>query len=294
MPTYEGRLYRPPSEADALIVQATIGCSWNRCTYCEMYRDKTYRERPPEEVVEEIRSVAAHLGPQAARIRKLFVADGDALAMPVASWRPILEAARTHLPGLERVSAYATARNLLEKTEDELAELRALGLCRLYLGPESGDDRTLKAIAKGASAADHVEAARKAHAAGMDLSVIFLLGAGGRARSEAHARASARLATEMDPEFLALLTLTVVPGTPIHRLAERGTFELPDPLGLLEEVRTFVAEARPTDALFRTNHASNYLPLRGRLPVDREPMLQAIDAALRGALPLRPEWARGL
>ncbi|MDF1565948.1 MAG: radical SAM protein [Deltaproteobacteria bacterium] len=288
---YEGRMYRPPSEADALIVQATIGCSWNHCTYCEMYRDKAYRVRSTEEVCEELVEVAAEVGPY---VKKLFVADGDALAMPLEAWLPLLETARKELPRLKRVSAYATAANLLEKSEDELRQLREAGLSRLYLGPESGDDPTLKAIAKGNDFAEHVEAARRAKAAGMEQSAIFLFGAGGTARSAEHAQGSARLATEMDPEFLALLTLTVVPGTPIAKLQAQGRFELPDQLGFLRELRTFVDLARPTDAVFRTNHASNYLPLRGKLPADREAMLEALDAALDGQIPLRPEWSRGL
>ena len=184
--------------------------------------------------------------------------------------------------------------NLIDKTDAELARLRELGLSLLYIGPESGDDVTLKKIAKGASFAEHVEAARKTHAAGIKLSAIFLLGAGGVERSAEHARDSARLATEMDPRFLSLLTLTVVPGTPIAKQQERGRFELPAIETLLAELRTFVAEASPTDAIFRTNHASNYLPLSGRLPRSRDRILGTLDAALSGEIPLRPDWIRGL
>ncbi len=287
---YVGRIYRPPSEADALIVQATVGCSWNHCTYCDMYRDKRFTVRPVEQVVAELRGAGAQLG---AVVRKLFVADGDALVMPMDHWRPLLRAAAECFPRLRRVSCYATARNVLQKTEDELRELRRLGLSRLYIGPESGDDVTLKRIAKGASAEEHVEAAARAKAAGMELSVIALLGIAPE-RSRAHAEATARLVTRMDPEFFAALTLTVVPGTPLWKLQRTGRFR---PMGieaLLGELRTMVALAEPTDALFRTNHASNYLPLGGRLPADRARILEVIDAALAGRIPLRPEWARGL
>ena len=176
----------------------------------------------------------------------------------------------------------------------ELATLRAAGLSRLYIGPESGDDVTLKRIAKGSDAAAHVEAAERARRAGLELSVIFLLGAGGVERSEEHAAASARLATAMDPEYLAALTLTVVPGTPHARLQDTGRFTLPDVRGLLMELRHFLAEAAPTDAVFRTNHASNYLPLAGRLPRDSERLVAVLDQALDGDRPLRPEWSRGL
>lgn len=289
---YVGKLYRPPSEADAYILQATVGCSWNKCTYCDMYRDKpVFRARPTAEHLEDIRMAAARFGP---RVEKLFVADGDALVMPLSAWEPLLLEARARFGNLRRVSCYAMAKNVLDKSPEELARLRELGLTRLYVGPESGDPETLKRIAKGSTFQDHVAAAEKAHAAGMELSVIFLLGAGGVERSAEHAEASAALATAMDPAYLAALTLTVVSGTPLARLAERGRFTLPDVDGLLRELRTFVALARPTDAVFRTNHASNYLPLGGRLPADRDRMVRALDAALSGAVPLRPEWARGL
>jgi radical SAM superfamily enzyme YgiQ (UPF0313 family) len=288
---YEGSLYRPPSEADALILQATLGCSWNRCTYCAMYRDKDYSVRPLEQSLEDLAGAAAEVGP---RVRKLFVADGDALILSMDHWRAILGAARTHFPNLRRVSCYAQACNVLEKTDAELAELAALGLTRLYIGPESGDPATLKRIGKNTTFEAFVEASARARGAGMEQSVIFLLGAGGIERSAEHAAASAALATAMDPDFLAALTLTVVPETPLARMEEKGKFTLPDQPALLRELRTFVQEARPTDALFRTNHASNYLPLAGRLPRDGAAMAAAIDGALSGRIKLRPEWARGL
>jgi radical SAM superfamily enzyme YgiQ (UPF0313 family) len=183
---------------------------------------------------------------------------------------------------------------VLAKTDAELRRLRELGLSLLYMGPESGDDVTLRKIAKGSTAADHVLAARRARAAGLELSAIFLLGAGGVERSAEHAAASAELATAMDPHYLAALTLTVVPTTPLAKLAERGAFAVPSVADLLGELRTFVAGARPTDALFRTNHASNYLPLGGRLPRDRARIVEVIDHALAGDIALRPEHRRGL
>ena len=287
---YEGRLYRPPSEDDALIVQATNGCSWNHCTYCDMYRDKTFRIRELAETLADLDAAGAELG---ARVDKLFVADGDALVMPTEHWLAILARARARLPGLRRVSCYAMARNVLAKTDDELRALRAAGLARLYVGPESGDDVTLRRIAKGDDAAAHVEAAARAHAAGLELSVIALLGVAGE-RSDAHARATAELVTRMDPAFFSALTVTVVPGTPLARLADRGRFAVPAVPELLRELRTMVAHARPRRALFRTNHASNYLPLGGWLPDDGERIVATIDAALAGAIPLRREWQRGL
>lgn len=287
---YEGRLYRPPSEADALIVQATIGCSWNHCTYCDMYRDKTFRVRDVGEAVRDLEA-AAQAG--ASEVAKLFVADGDALTLPVDHWLTLLARARALFPRLSRVSSYAMARNVNEKTDAELAELREAGLTRLYIGPESGDDETLKRIAKGDDAAAHVRAAERARAAGMELSVIVLLGIGGE-RREAHAVATAELLTRMNPEFASALTVTVVPGTPLHTLARKGRFAVPPVPELLRELRVIVDLARPTDTLFRTNHASNYLPLGGRLPRDRARILDTIDAALAGRIPLRHEAQRGL
>ena len=288
---YEGPLFRPPSEADSFILQATIGCSWNHCTYCAMYRHKTFRVRGLDEIRADVEEAGAIAG---GAVRKVFVADGDALAMDLGTWTAVLEALRSAFPRLRRVSAYATAMNLLAKTPGELARLKELGLSLLYIGPESGDDETLRRIAKGAGFDEHVEAARRAREAGIDLSAIFLLGAGGIERSAEHASGSARLATAMSPRFLSLLTLTVVPDTPLATLASRGRFVLPEVPQLLRELRTFVAEAAPKDAIFRTNHASNYLPLDGRLPRDRERLLGVLDAALAGTIPLRPEWARGL
>jgi len=287
---YEGKLYRPPSEAYSYIVQATIGCSHNLCTYCDMYRDKRFRVRDLDDVLEDI----AQAGRAYPSADKVFVADGDALVMDVDRWLTILNACRDAFPGLRRVSCYATAENVLEKSPDELRSLRECGLEMLYIGPESGDDVTLKRIVKGGTFAEHVEAARKAHGAGMRLSTIVLLGAGGVERTEEHARETARLITEMDPEYVGALTLTVIPGTPQARMVEKGRFELPSIPRLLGEMRTIVEHAEPTRTVFRTNHASSYLPIAGELPRDRDRILEAIDLALEGAIPLRPEYLRGL
>jgi radical SAM superfamily enzyme YgiQ (UPF0313 family) len=287
---YEGKVYRPPSEAHSYIVQATIGCSHNLCTYCDMYRTVGYRERPIGDVLDDI----AEAGRIFRDADKVFVADGDPLGMSVERWTTILDAARDAFPRLRRVSCYATADNVRDKSTDELRTLREHGLSLLYIGPESGDDETLRRIVKGGSFAEHVEAAEKAHAAGMEISVITLLGAGGVERSDIHARETARLVTAMDPEYLASLTLTVIPGTPLARMEEKGRFEMPEVGTLLRELRTIVAESQPRNALFRTNHASNYVPIAGRIPEDREALLATIDAALTGDVPLRPEFMRGL
>ncbi len=255
-----------------------------------MYREKTFHVRPLDETLADLDAAGAAFGDD---VQKVFVADGDALVLPTERWLAILERCRLRFPNLRRVSCYAMARNVLEKSEAELRALREAGLSILYVGPESGDDVTLKRIAKGDDAAAHVEAAARAHRAGLELSVIVLLGIG-HDRAEEHAAATADLVTRMDPEYLAALTVTVVPGTPLARLRAKGRFEVPPIEALLRELRTIVDRARPSDALFRTNHASNYLPLGGRLPRDRERIVAAIDGALEGRVPLRPEWSRGL
>jgi radical SAM superfamily enzyme YgiQ (UPF0313 family) len=287
---YEGKVYRPPSEADAYLLQATIGCSWNHCTYCDMYRDKSFRLRELPEVLADIAEAGRRLGP---RVEKVFVMDGDALTMPMDHWVPILEACTRTFPSLRRISSYAMARNVLAKTDAELALLASLGLGLFYMGPESGDDLTLKRIAKGDDAAAHVEAAQRAKRAGQALSVIALLGIG-QERTEEHAAATAALVTAMDPQFFSALTVTVVPQTPLATLEKRGKFTVPPITTLLTELRTMIDLARPTDAVFRTNHASNYLPLAGRLPRDRARLVALLDEAIAGRVPLRPERTRGL
>jgi radical SAM superfamily enzyme YgiQ (UPF0313 family) len=286
----EGTLYRPPSEANSYILQATIGCSWNKCTYCDMYRDKTYRIRELSECLAELKEVGIRYGQ---RIDKLFIADGDPLVMPMEHWLPILQTARHYLPNLQQISCYALASNVLEKTPEQLRMLREQGLNLLYIGPESGDDMTLKRIAKGLTAADHVAAAIMAHEAGMALSVIVLLGIAGIERSQEHAQATAELVTAMNPKFLAALTTMIIPGTPLYRLETTGRFKLPSIEMILQEIRTIVAQSQLTHTVFRTNHASNYLPLSGILPADQDRIIGVIDHALKGKVPLRPEsWRR--
>jgi len=305
---YVGKIYRPPSEANSYLLQATIGCSWNNCTYCDMYRDKpTYRERPLRDVLDDIAMAATRYGP---RVDKVFVMDGDALGLPTAHWRAILAALAGAFPRLRQVSCYATATNVLDKPVEDLRALRQAGLRLLYMGPESGDEPTLRALAKGPRprttdgslaprnadylVQSHVDAAARARAAGLPISAIFLLGAGGVARSREHAEGTAALITRMDPAYVSALTLTIVPGTPLERAGERRGFALPDTLGLLRELRTIVDQARPTRAVFRTNHASNYLPIRGTLPHDAAAIVDLLDEALAGRVPLRPESVRGL
>ena len=256
-----------------------------------MYRDKRFGVRPLDQTLVDLGEAAMRFG---ADVRKLFVADGDALILTLDHWLPILEAARIGFPRLERVSCYAMARNILEKSPAELLKLREAGLTRLYIGPESGDDVTLKKIAKGSTFDEHVRAAERAHEAGLELSVIVMLGVAGVARTAEHATQTAALISAMNPEYLAALTTTVIPGTPLAQLVKRERFELPSMEQMFHELRAIVDLARPTHCVFRTNHASNYLPLAGELPRDRARIVAVIDAALEGRVALRPEHARRL
>lgn len=287
---YVGPVYRPPSEADSYLLQVTLGCSHNECTYCAMYRHKTFSARPLEEVLADVRE-AGRLAPDT---RRVFLLDGDAMTLSTARLVPVLEALHAAFPRLQRVGSYVNAVSVLRKSDDDLRRLAALKLSIGYLGLETGDEVTAKAIVKGATVADEVLAVRRAQGAGIKMSVMVLLGMGGRARSKEHAQATAAALSEMDARFISCLCVTPVPGTPLHAAAAAGRFELPTPLETLDELETIVRDTRVSGSVFRSNHASNHLPLAGRLPADRERLLEAIDAARRGELPLVPDDWRGL
>jgi radical SAM superfamily enzyme YgiQ (UPF0313 family) len=289
---YQGSLYRPPSEADSLILQATLGCSYNRCTFCAMYREKRFQVRPLDELVREVRWAAENLP----GVRKVFLADGDALVAKASFLAGLLEEIRRSLPGLKRVSCYASPQALQVRTVAEMAELRDLGLSQYYLGIESGHDEVLTALEKGVDAAEMVRVGRKAAEAGVKLSTMILLGAGGRRLSAEHARASAEVVSAIDPRFVSTLVMTPVEGTPLWEAAGRGEVDELDPIELAAELREFLAHTRVSGAIFRSNHASNFLALAGTLPRDRERMVAALDDVLARpeAAPFRPRWARGL
>lgn len=292
-PRYEGGVFRPPSEADSLILQVMYGCSYNQCTFCGMYIDKRFRVRPFAEVTEDVQGLPPRIKRQ---VRRVFLADGDALSLPATSMLRIVRLLRAELPNLERISSYANAHSLLRRSEEELREIREQGLELLYVGLESGDDETLLRTRKGVTSAQIVAACRKAKTAGFTLSLTAILGLGGVERSLEHARATGRALSAIDPEYIAMLSLMVVPGTPLADEAARGEFVVPEPAVALRELREIIAETDVTDAVFRTTHASNYLALEGVLPEDKEAMLAALDRilAMGPAAPLRPEWLRGL
>ena len=289
---YHGMVIRPPSEADSYILQVTYGCSHNRCTFCGTYSEKPFQVRPIDEVLEDI--ALAQL--QLPETRRVFLADGNGLVLKTESLVTILDAMTSGFPLLRRVGIYASARDILGKTDADLAMLRQRKLEIVYLGLESGSDEVLRRIGKGITAAEMVEAVHKLKRAGIRASVIALLGLGGKELSAEHAEETGRVVSAMDPEYLSMLTLMLIPGTELHRQWQSGTFELPEPADLLHELRQVIAHLDGLSrCIFRSNHASNYLPLAGTLSRDKARLFAELDEALtRGRSALRPEMWRAL
>jgi hypothetical protein len=289
---YDMPLYRPPSEGANLIIQATLGCSFNRCTFCSMYRDKTYEVRPLEAVFADI-TAARRDWPKAHRV---FLADGDALGLPAGHLLAILERLDASFPDLARVSAYATPKNLLDKPAEELAALKARKLSLVYMGIESGANAVLKRVKKGASQTTHARALARAREGGLKVSATVILGLGGRARWQEHIEGTAELVNREPPAYLSTLQLGLEDRMAGEFLAAQGEgFEFQDDAGILAEQELFLSLLDPPrPVIFRSNHASNCLPLAGTLPKDRENLLAVIAAAQSGAAPLRPRWLRDL
>lgn len=287
---YEGQVIRPPSEAGSIILQVSRGCSHNRCTFCGAYQGVRFRFKEEETVARDLAFAAQYCRRQ----RRVFLADGDALIMPQARLAALLARIRRELPWVNRVSLYGNAKSILAKTGAELRELKELGLARIYLGLESGDEQTLLAIRKGVTAGAMVTAAQRARAAGLFLSATVLLGIGGRARSQEHAFHTGRVLTAMAPNQIAALTLILLPGTVLAAEQAQGRFEMPQPRELLLELKTMIEELELQRGQFQANHASNYLPLNARLPRDKALLLATIAQALEGRLPLTPEGLRRL
>jgi radical SAM superfamily enzyme YgiQ (UPF0313 family) len=285
---YHGDVIRPPSEAASLILQVTYGCSNNTCDFCGSYLGKPFAVRPSGEVADDIISLPDEVK---RRVRRVFLADGDAVALSTRRLLAILELLRRELPSLERVSSYANAQNLLAKSVEELRDLRAAGLQLLFLGLESGDDKTLADIHKGVTVAEQIEGCRRAKEAGLKLSVTAILGLAGAERSLAHATATGAALTAIDPEFIGVLTLMLTPGTAMPERVAEGRLRLPDSIGMLRELREMVAHTDVSDCVFRSNHASNYLPIGGRLPQEKAAMLATLDRVLAAPqeAQLRPE-----
>jgi radical SAM superfamily enzyme YgiQ (UPF0313 family) len=291
---YTEPVFRPPSEARSLILQVTNGCSWNRCTFCEMYTlpQKKFAVKP----IAEIEAILAAIAAAGTPVRRVFLADGDAMTLSFRRLEEIMQAIRRHLPDVQRVSSYCLPRNLRNKTVEQLAALRELGLDLFYVGCESGDDLVLERVSKGETFASSLEALHKIKAAGARSSVMILNGMGGARYSEQHARNSARLMNAAQPEYLATLVVSFPTGMERFAAGFDGEFEPLDQRGLFREMLWLLETLDLENTVFRSDHASNYLVLKGILNRDRDRLLQTVRQALErpGSVPLRPEWLRGL
>ena len=287
-------VFRPPSEARSLILQVTNGCSWNQCTFCEMYTQtqKNFHLKPQKIIEQDLEAVAGKGLP----VRRIFLADGDAMTLSFRRLKLILQAIKRYLPGVQRVSSYCLPRNLKNKKVSELAELKALGLELFYVGCESGDDLVLERVNKGENFDSSLAALGKIKAAGSKSSVMILNGMGGKRYSQQHAVNSARLMNAAQPEYLSTLVVSFPTGLDRYQAGFKGEFEPLDQAGLFQEMYYLLESLELENTIFRSDHASNYLVLKGTLNRDKPGLLQAVRDALDrpGAVNLRPEWMRGL
>ena len=287
---YEGNIIRPPSEANSILLQITVGCSHNKCTFCSANQNRRFKIKADDIIWEDIEFAEKYCKRQ----DRLFLCDRDALIVPQKRLVKILEQIKSRLPWVTRVGTYANAKALSMKSAEELKTLQKLGLGIVYMGLESGDDVTLKHVRKGADAQKMIDMGRKAKAAGIKVSVTVLLGLAGKERSQIHAKETGRVISAMDPDYVGALSLMLIPGTPLYQEAEAGTFHPLDVPELLEELKIMIEHIHMTNGMFTSNHASNYLPIRANLPQDKAAVLRLIKKALDGRVSLRSEWMRGL
>lgn len=287
---YEGHVIRPPSESDSILLEVTVGCSHQSCTFCGAYQFDRFRIKSEAEICDTIELLARY-HPDRERV---FLLHGDALVAPTELLVRVLERIARRLPQVRRVSSYANPRSIALKSDHELRELRDRGLRLIHLGLESGDDTTLRAVRKGADSEFIVEQGRRLRAAGIRLFVTVILGLAGREGSTAHARATARALSLLGPDYIGALSLVLIPGTPLYHAWQSGEFAPLGPREMLEELRELLCRLELERGIFYANHASNYLPLRVRMPRDKQAALALLDAALAGRVPLRPDWLRGL
>lgn len=287
-------VFRPPSEADSLILQVTNGCSWNKCTFCEMYTDEQKKFRPKS--IENIRKELQYVVSSRYPIRRVFLADGDAMTLSFRRLFEIMQLINELLPDIQRVSAYCLPRNVKNKTLEELQTLREMGLSLVYVGCETGDDLILEKVSKGESWQSSLDALLKLQQAGIKRSVMILNGLGGLKYSEQHAINSASLMNQAQPEFLATLVVTFYKGPQRFQQGFAGEYEALNPLQLAQEMRLMINELELEKTIFRSDHASNYLVLKGVLNKDKERLLKTLDQVINqpGSVALRPEWQRGL
>jgi radical SAM superfamily enzyme YgiQ (UPF0313 family) len=290
---YEGSIWRPPSEARSLILQATVGCSHNACTFCVSYKKKKYRVRGAKGIKEDLAGISPRIKESVTRV---FLADGNALAIDSDELASVLEVLHSELPSLSRVGVYGYAKDVKSKTIEDLQRLHELGLGIVYLGLETGDDELLRWARKGVDSQGNIRSCTKIREAGILLSLTVILGLGGRENSNRHALATAEALNEIDPEFVGALTLMIPKGTPLFEMVERRQFSPMEPMGILHELRTLVENLDLSMCVFRTNHASNYLPIGGTLNEEKEEILSVLERVIdEGDVSLlRPQYSRGL
>ncbi len=290
---YEGSIWRPPSEARSLILQATIGCSHNACIFCVSYKDKKFRVRGAKGIQSDLDSLQETYKD---RVSRVFLADGNALAMSTTELLDTLAVLRKELPSLARVGVYGYTKDVREKSVEDLKSLNEAGLGIVYLGLETGDDDILRWARKGINSAENIKACKKIRDAEIPLSLTIILGLGGLDNSNKHAIATAHVLNQIDPEYVGALTLMTPPGTQIHQMVESQEFIPMKAMDILTELKTLVEHLNLTECIFRTNHASNYLPIKGTLNQDKSRLLEILtDTIETGATEnLRPSFMRGL
>jgi len=273
---YEGIIYRPPSEAYSLIVQVTIGCSHNGCSFCNMYKEKKFRVRDLKDIMLDLDQAKLDYG----IVKKVFLADGDALVLETDKLKLILAKIRELFPECERVGVYATPNDILRKSLLELRELKDFGIGIVYLGVESGSEEILKSINKGVTAENLIMAGHRVKESGIRLSTTLISGIGGIGRTKEHAMESAKLISDIDPDYVGFLTLMLASGTPIYEDVQAGKFKLLSPEEIMQETSEFLKNVEVTNCIFRSNHASNYVSLSGTLPRDKNQLLRDIGLKL--------------
>jgi radical SAM superfamily enzyme YgiQ (UPF0313 family) len=287
---YEGMMIRPPSEANSILLQVTLGCSHNKCTFCGTFRGKRFDIKKDDVIFEDIEFAREYCKRQ----NRLFICDGDAMIIPQKRLIKILNQIKDRLPWVERVGLYANTKGIGMKTDEQLKELKDLGVNLVYMGLESGDDQILKDICKGANSDKMIKMGKRIKKAGMQLSVTVLVGLGQRQRSRSHALETGRVLSAIDPDFVGALSLMLVPGTELNDDYENGEFQLINSDEMLEELGLMISSTNLTKGLFHANHASNYLPIRAKLPEEKEKTLELISQALQGNVELKPEFMRAL
>jgi radical SAM superfamily enzyme YgiQ (UPF0313 family) len=285
---YEGNCIRPPPEAFSILLQVTLGCSHNKCTFCGTYKDKRFAIKDNRIILGDILFAARHMRNQ----DRVFLMDGDALIIPQNRLTWILDRIHEHLPWVKGVGSYANTKSISLKSSQDLDDLSGKSLDRIYLGVETGDDELRKKVRKGFTARQCADMGKRIKSAGMRLTVMVLLGIAGKEKSLDHARATGELLSAMDPDHVAALTVIPVPGTPFWDQLETGELELPDERGILLEMREMLLHTNLQGGTFASNHASNYLSLSVQLPEGKQKALDLLDAALQGRIGLKPEWMR--